>query len=166
MQDSKAEEIFEKVYFKILNFISYNLRSEKDISDRLTKYLSKYRIKTSDKDNLFSKIISKLKENGYLNDLNFASLYIKSVSDSRKPISKRKVTYFLVKKGVSKDIINEAVNFLPNDFSRNNAIKEAEKKLRLLGNVDEFSKKRKLYDYLFRKGYDSQTISSVVDTLL
>lgn len=166
MQDSRAEEIFEKVYFKILNFISYNLRSEKEVSDRLTKYLSKYRISSSEKDNLSAKLTSKLEESGYLNDSNFAFSYVKSVSDSKKPVSKRKITHFLMKKGISKDIISDAINTLPEEFSRNNAMKDAEKKLRLLGNIDGFSKKRKLYDYLFRKGYDSGTISSVVDTLL
>jgi regulatory protein len=166
MQDSKAEEIFEKVYFKILNFISYNLRSEKEVSDRLTKYLTKYHTNPKEKDALFSKLTVKLEEGGYLNDSNFASLYIKSVSDSRKAVSKRKITHFLMKKGVSKDIISNVLNSLPTDFSLNNAKKDAEKKLRLLGNIDEFSKKRKLYDYLYRKGYDSGTISSVVDTLL
>lgn len=166
MQDSKAEEIFEKVYFKILNFISYNLRSEKEVSDRLTKYLSKYHISSSEKDELSTKLTSKLDESGYLDDSNFAFTYIKSVSDSKKPVSKRKITHFLMKKGVSKDIMSDALDSLPAEFSHNNATKDAEKKLRLLGNIDEFSKKRKLYDYLYRKGYDSGTISSVVDTLL
>ncbi|MBU0535090.1 RecX family transcriptional regulator [Patescibacteria group bacterium] len=166
MQDSKLEEIFEKVYFKILNFISYNLRSEKEVADRLTKYLSKYRISSSEKNNLSAKLTSKLEEGGYLNDLNFAFTYIKSVSDSKKPVSKRKITHFLMKKGISRDMLSDALDSLPADFSLNNAVKDAEKKLRLLGNIDEFSKKRKLYDYLFRKGYDSGTISSVVDTLL
>ncbi|MFH1899055.1 MAG: regulatory protein RecX [Patescibacteria group bacterium] len=166
MQDSKVEEIFEKVYFKILNFISYNLRSEKEVSDRLTKYLSRYRISSSEKNDLSAKLTSKLEESGYLDDLNFAFSYIKSVSDSKKPISKRKITHFLMKKGVPRDIMSDALNSLPADFSRNNAVKDAEKKLRLLGNIDGFSKKRKLYEYLFRKGYDSGTISSVVDTLL
>ena len=166
MQDSKAEEIFEKVYFKVLNFISYNLRSEKEVSDRLAKYLSKYRISSSEKESISGKVTLKLEESGYLDDSNYAFLYVKSVSDSRKPISKRKITHFLMKKGVSKDIISDAINSLPEEFSLNNAKKDAEKKLRLLGNIDEFSKKRKLYDYLYRKGYDSGIISSVVDTLL
>lgn len=166
MQDSRAEEIFEKVYFKILNFISYNLRSEKEVSDRLTKYLSKYHISSSEKNDLSAKLTSKLEESGYLDDSNFAFSYVKSVSDSRKPISKRKITHFLMKKGISKDMISNAISTLPEEFSHNNAMKDAEKKLRLLGNIDGFSKKRKLYDYLFRKGYDSGTISSVVDTLL
>jgi len=166
MQDSKVEEIFENVYFKILNFISYNLRSEKEVADRLTKYLSKYHISPSEKNDLSAKLTSKLEESGYLDDLNFAFSYIKSVSDSKKPTSKRKIMHFLVKKGVSRDIMSDALNSLPADFSHSNAVKDAEKKLRLLGNIDEFSKKRKLYDYLFRKGYDSGTISFVVDTLL
>ena len=166
MQESKFQEIFEKVYFKVLNFISYNLRSEKEISDRLSKYLSKYRINSSEKNKLALRVTSKLEESGYLNDSTFSFSYIKSVSDSRKPISKRKIIHFLMKRGVSKNIISDAINTLPQEFSHDNAIKEAEKKLRLLGNIDEFSKKRKLYDYLFRKGYDSEVISSVVDTLL
>ena len=38
MEKTKLDEIYEKVYFKMLNFISYRIRSEKEVSDRLDKY--------------------------------------------------------------------------------------------------------------------------------
>lgn len=166
MENSRAEEIFEKVYFKVLNFISYGIRSEKEIHDRLEKYLSKYHISQADLEKVRTDVYEKLELSGYLDDLNFAFTYVKSAADSRKPVSKRKLVQFLTKKGVNREIIAKALESLPDEFSMNNALKDAEKKLRLMGEIDKFSKKRKLMDFLYRKGYDSSTISSVVDTLL
>lgn len=166
MGNDRAEEIFEKVYFKVLNFISFHQRSKKEISDRLSKYLSKYYISKAEKEKILKDITHKLEENGYVNDLNFSHSYIRSATNSRKFLSKRKIYQFLIRKGIHKDVISEALGSLPADFSLKNALKDGEKKLRLIGKIDAFSKKRKLSAYLYRKGYDSDTISSVVDTLL
>jgi len=166
MGNDRAAEIFEKVYFKILNFVSFRQRSEKEISDRLSKYLSKYHTSGTEKEKILKDITYKLEENGYIDDLNFSLSYIRSAANSRKFLSKRKIYQFLVKKGVHKDVISEALSSLPEDFSLKNAMRDGEKKLRLIGKIDAFSKKRKLSAYLYRKGYDPDTISSVVDTLL
>ena len=169
MDKKKLDEIYEKVYFKMLNFISYRIRSEKEITDRLEKYLSKYRYSTDDVESIRSNTISKLEDAGYLDDLEFASFYIRSLVTSKKPVSEMKIFQFLLKKGISKDIINSAMSELPPEFLLQNAIKDGEKKVKSLKNLDKSDKyalRRKLSEYLYRKGYPSSVIHSVIDSLL
>jgi len=166
MDKTKLNEIYEKVYFKMLNFISYRIRSEKEISDRLDKYLSKYRYSQDEIEDIRSHTVSKLEDAGYLNDTEFASSYIKGLVSSKKPVSQMKIFQFLLKKGVSKDTINEALKYLPLDFLFENALKDGEKKIRLMRGVDKYTSKRKLSEYLYRKGYPFETIHSVIDSLL
>ncbi len=169
MDKTKLDEIYEKVYFKMLNFISYRIRSEKEITDRLEKYLSKYHYSDTDIESIRSNTLSKLEDAGYLNDLEFASTYIRGLVSSRKPISEMKIFQFLSKKGISKDIINNAMEDLPPEFLLQNAIRDGEKKVKSFKNIDKTDKyvlKRKLSDYLYRKGYPSEVIHSAIDSLL
>lgn len=166
MENSKLEEIYERVYFKMLNFISYRQRSEKEISDRLSKYLSKYRFSSEEIENIREKVINRLEESGYLDDLDFAVSYVNGLVNSGKPVSERKIFQFLFKRGVSKEIINQALKFLPSDFILQSVLKEAEKKLKTTKGPDNFTRKQKLSQYLYRKGYPFEVITSVVDRLL
>jgi len=169
MDKTKLDEIYEKVYFKMLNFISYRIRSEKEITDRLEKYLSKYHYSENDIESIRSNTLSKLEDSGYLNDFEFASFYIRSLISSKKPVSKIKIFQFLLKKGISKDIINSSMEDLPSDFLLQNAIRDGEKKVKTFRNLDKPDKyvlRRKLSDYLYRKGYPSDVIHSAIDSLL
>lgn len=166
MDKTNIDEIYEKVYFKMLNFISYRIRSEKEITDRLEKYLSKYHWSENDIESIRSNTLSKLEDSGYLNDSEFTSTYVRSLMLSRKPVSKMKIFQFLLKKGISKDIINNAMSNLPSDFLLQNAIRDGEKKIKTFKNLDKYVAKRKLSDYLYRKGYPSDVIHSAIDSLL
>ncbi|MFZ2663778.1 MAG: RecX family transcriptional regulator [Patescibacteria group bacterium] len=166
MEKTKLDEIYEKVYFKMLNFISYRIRSEKEVSDRLDKYLLKYNYLKDDVDKIRSDVLSKLEDAGYLNDSEFASCYIRSLLSSKKPVSNMKIFQFLLKKGIPKDIINNALSNLPDDFLLQNAIRDGEKKIRTIKDSDGYVARRKLSDYLYRKGYPSEVVHSAIDSLL
>jgi SOS response regulatory protein OraA/RecX len=166
MEKTKLDGLYEKVYFKILNFVSYRQRSEKEISDRFSKYLAKYRLSPEEREELKSKVYFNLEQDGYIDDVSFASTYIKGIVDSKKSLSKIKIYQFLLKKGIPKDTIGELLSLLPEDFIEQSVMKDAQKKLKTLRVGDVFTKKRKLSTYLFRKGYPSDVIRSVVDSLL
>jgi len=166
MEKTRLDGIYEKVYFKILNFVSYRQRSEKEITDRLAKYLSKYRLLPEEQKEIESRVYSNLEKDGYLDDVAFASTYIKAIVDSKKSVSKIKIYQFLLRKGIPKDTIEELLQLLPEDFIEQSVMKDAQKKLKTLRVGDVFTKKRKLSTYLFRKGYPSDVIRSVVDSLL
>ncbi|MBW6441432.1 recombination regulator RecX [Patescibacteria group bacterium] len=168
MEINKKEEVYSKVYVKVLNFLSFSPRSRKEVLERIDKYFSKINFPSREKDEIKKDIISNLKKDGYLkesNDRDFSILYIEGLKKSRKPFNSLRISQFLSKKGISKDLINELVRDLDQDSIYESVLKDAQKKLRILKSGDAYSKKRKLISYLYRKGYPYDVVKSVVDTL-
>ena len=168
MEINKKEEVYSKVYVKVLNFLSFSPRSRKEVLERIEKYLLKINFPSREKEEIREDIISNLKKDGYLkesNDKDFSILYIEGLKKSGKPFNSLRIFQFLSKKGISKDLINKIVKDLDEDSIYESVLKDAQKKLRILKDGDVYSKKRKLMNYLYRKGYPYNVVKSVVDTL-
>ena len=166
ISDSASAEIFDKVYSRILHFISHKPRSEKEVSDKIDSYNADYTISSEDFSNIKEEIIDDLMEKRYIRDLDYAEDFIRGAINSRKSRSKRKIKQFLYKKGVSRGVITKALGLLPPNYDYEKALSEGKKKLRIIFSADKFTKRAKLYNYLYQRGYSSSTISRVVDTLL
>jgi len=169
MEFNKIDEAYSKVYFKILNFLSFKSRSEKEVLDKVKFFVSKTNISSEEKNQLKDKILDSLKNDGYLKDTNdedFTKLYVEGLQKSGKPFNKIRISQFLTKKGISRDIVNQALEDLDEDAIYESVLNDAKKKIRNLKDDSNFSKKKKLINYLYRKGYPFNVVSSVVDTLL
>ena len=164
--DSVHMEIFEKIYSRILHFISHKPRSEKEVSDKIDSYNSDYTISSEDFSNIKEEVIADLMEKRYIRDLDYAEDFVRGAINSRKSRSKMKIKQFLYKKGVSRDVVTNALSLMPPNYDYENALSEGKKKLRMVFGADKFTKKAKLHNYLYQRGYSSSTISRVVDTLL
>jgi SOS response regulatory protein OraA/RecX len=159
-------DIYQKVFTKILNLLSFKPRTEKEVKDRLRSYVDKERIPASEKDLLFDTILARLKEDKYLDDKKTAQLYAESFLNNPKSRSIKKFQMALKKKGFSAQDIDRAVGMLPSGIEEAGAMKEARKKLISLKNQPLFVKKAKISNFLYSKGYAGSTIKAVVDTLL
>jgi len=149
------EETIEKVYLKALNFLSYRRRSEKEINDRLDQYFRK------EKSNLKEAVLSKLKEEGFVDDSRFTQEMVLSLSRSNSP---RGVYSKLYKRGINKELVDESLSALEEDYEYESACRVFDKKVKnpaLLGNP---SMRKKIMDFLFRKGYSWDIIRRVFDT--
>lgn len=165
--DDIDQAIKEKVNLKILNFISYKIRSEREISDRLSQYLYRYKkMKKSQKDEIKAEIMAKLEEINLINDVYFAKSFVYQKVKSPKPASRMQIKQFLMRKGVSVKIINEALKLYTDDEEDQKITKDAKKKSATLKKFNKMQKKKKLYDYLARKGYPFAKIRSVVDRII
>lgn len=168
MELNKIDEAYSRVYFKILNFLSFNKRTKKELLDKLEKYLYKTRLSQNEKSELKERIISNLKTDGYLKDSNdedYVSTYIEGLKNSSKPFNSIRIFQFLSKKGISKEIIEEAIGDVDNDSVYESVLRDAQKKIKFISGGNAFQKKQKLIGFLLRKGYSYDTVSSVVDTL-
>ncbi|HQG79114.1 MAG TPA: RecX family transcriptional regulator, partial [bacterium] len=65
-----------------------------------------------------------------------------------------------------KEIIDDFLGNLDKNLIYESALRDAKKKLSSLDKEDKYTKKKKLLNYLYRKGYPFDISSSVVDTLL
>lgn len=168
MELNKTDEAYSKVYFKILNFLSFNKRTKKELLDKLEKYLYRISLSQNEKSELRDRIISNLKIDGYLKDSNdedYAEAYIQGLKNSSKPFNSIRIFQFLSKKGISKEIIEDAIGDIDNDSVHESVLRDAQKKIRSIRDGNAYQKKQKLIGFLLRKGYPFDIVSSVVDTL-
>lgn len=145
---------FEKYYKKALFFLSFRPRSEKELRDYLKK-------KKAD-DLTSEKIISSLRENKFLDDLEFAK-WFKEQRTILKPKATRIIKMELKQKGISQDLMDEVfANDTNSDFEK--AKKLAEKRINRYSKLED---KRKIYEklgrYLASKGFNYDTIKEVID---
>ena len=140
----KAAE-FGKMYQRALEWTLLRPRSEKECRDYLRR---KFAISSDE-------IILRLKDRGYLDDYRFAEWYIEN-RFLKKGISLKRLKMELVKKGVSQDIINEALN----RSSRN----DREEILKIIVKKRIRYDDEKLINYLCRQGFSYQLVSELVQS--
>ncbi len=148
-----------------LNFLSFRPRSQKEVEDYLTKKISQrenIKFAQAKESNLISDAILKLKKYKYINDIEFAKWWVASRGKSR-PKGKLFVKIELLKKGVSKELIDEVLQKAGNQT--NLALRAVEKKLKNWQNLSRLEFKNKVYRYLVSRGFDFDEINKVVAEL-
>jgi regulatory protein len=112
--------------------------------------------------------IERLRANGVLDDANFARQLTRSKALGAG-FSRRRIQQELSKRGVAREISAEAIEEVFDDegVDEDASIERvARKKLRMLTKVDEPTRKRRLYAFLARRGYDSEDIKRVMTQVL
>lgn len=139
-------------------FIAYRMRSEFEIRRRLEQADI-----SGDEANA---VIRRLAEMHLVDDRAFAGAYARDQMMGRKrgPLRVRRGLAAL---GVSKDLVEEAISGVIESVDLfEQAVNLGRKRWRLLGRVGDDKRKRKrLYDYLVRRGYDFELVRKVVDQI-
>lgn len=151
--DISYEASLEKGIF----LISLKDRTEKEIYKKLSeKYQNKEAVK---------KAVKKLKELGYLNDLDYSISYIKN-----KKYGKNRITYNLIQKGIEKKIVELAYEELEteeniDDKRLETLIKKNEKKLAYKNSdlkkeeyLKQLKEEQKFIQFLARQGFSLDKI--------
>ena len=150
----KVNENIESLY----DDISYESSIEKGIfllslKDRTKKELF-LKLKEKYKNiKMIEKAILKLEELGYINDFNYATLYIKS-----KKYGKKRVVYSLLQKGLSKEIIEDAFIYVEKNEREDDIKSFEEEKLEKLILKNFKKDEKKLIQYLIRQGFELNEI--------
>lgn len=148
---SDLQKNLERVY----GFLGVRNRSRKEIVD----YLKKKKV-----DEATSiQILEKLEKMGYINDTEFAKWWIEQRREF-KPKSFRAIRMELVKKGISREIIDELNKPQDRDETKL-ALKLIDKKLKRWSGLPELEFKKKVYNFLGSRGFGFDVIKEVVDRL-
>lgn len=99
--------------------------------------------------------LSKLEDYGYINDQEFALLFVQSNAKQSKQMLRNK----LLAKGVSSQIIDDTLSKMSDDDELESAIILAEKYLK---NKRIEENRNKLYAFLARKGFSGSVIKSAI----
>ena len=137
-------------------FLSYKPRSIKELKNKLTyKKISKESVE---------KIIEHLKKYQFLNDENYAKLYLEQ-RISNKGMGKSMVTFKMIDKGIDKEMISKVIDEnYPEDKQIEAGKKLLEKYLKKKQKVeDKLELKKKCYQYLFSRGFSYSIISQILN---
>lgn len=157
------EETFDKYLGKALDFINYKVRTQKEVNDRLYKYLYKDIKDKEVIEDLHSRVMSYIAERDLVDDENYTISYIEGKKLKSTPPGRYKIKEFLLKKGVNPKAIDKHLSSYSSELELEGARKQAEKKAGKL-NLKTKKNKQKLWDYLYRKGYSSDVVRAVVDS--
>lgn len=156
--DKEIEEIVKKAEFqktldKLLRFATLRPRSEKEI----TTWLNKKKVHES----LYKDLFNRLKRLGLLDDEKFARWWVEQ-RQSFRPRSKRILKHELRSKGINNDTIENVLFEVEVDevkIAKDILNKKNYKWEKLKG----FEKKRKMSEFLARKGFGWDVIKKVID---
>lgn len=156
-----------RIYNKAINYLSYKPRTEYEVRQRLLKYCDKAHI--SDPEDLITQVISELTDADFINDLEYAKEFYSSKLNRKTPDGPRKISLALYKRGISKTIIKDVVQPLPEQETAA-AIKIVKKKFEVqrlsdLSGREYYDYLARIKRYLYQKGFSSSCINSVVDTI-
>lgn len=146
----QAEDSQERALQQALLFLSYRVRSEKEIRQNLQKH--------EFPEEVIETTLEKLRASNLANDPEFARVWVENRNIFR-PRSRRAVTMELRQKGLDDETVQAAVSNMDEDaLAYESALKRAN---RLKGQEwGEFRKK--LSEYLARRGFPYSVIAPVV----
>ena len=135
------------------HYLSYRPRSESEIRERLHRH-------RFDGDSVEA-VIARLKEQGLVDDMAFAQFW-KDNRASFSPRSQWLTKLELRRKGVADDLIDQVVDVIDDDDS---AYRAALSKARSLSLSDYQSFRRRLGEYLKRRGFGYGVINHIVERM-
>ncbi|MFC1932498.1 regulatory protein RecX [Chloroflexota bacterium] len=149
----RRSDNFQRCFNAAAHYLSYRPRSEFEIRERLLR-------RGFDGDNVKA-VITRLKEQGLVDDMAFAQFW-KDNRESFSPRSRWLTRLELRRKGVANDVIDQVAEAINDDDS---AYRAALSKVRSLPRSDYQSFRRRLGEYLKRRGFSYGIINHTVEQL-
>ncbi|MBZ9729822.1 RecX family transcriptional regulator [Salegentibacter sp. JZCK2] len=157
MKETQKSYTVKQATIKLMQFCAYRDRSHKEVEEKLREM------------NMIpaaqEQIIMQLMQEDFLNEERFARSFVRGKFRIKK-WGKIKIKQELKFREISAPIIEIALTEIDQQKYIATLYELAEKKLRLLKEPDNFKKKRKLADFLLRKGYESSLVYEVTNELL
>ncbi len=137
------------IYNKVIKYISTKMRSNLEIEE----YLKKLKVPQPDSD----KIISKLKNIGLINDLNYIKAFVADKFNLTN-MGPYKIKQELLKHNIDEQDIDEELAKYDNKFIYDKLNKLMVKKLKTLSNYSKYMVKQKVLVYFTNLGYANEMI--------
>ena len=142
-------EEFDSVKTKVLKYIMYKKRTEKEVRQKFSSSVD---------ENLLDEVIENLKELGYINDLRYVERAVNEFV-AINTLSIREIEYKLYSKGVNNAIIEQYIQ------SNIEELKEYEQQCaqKIYYKKQPTMEKEDIKKYLLKKGYKSENINIVIE---
>jgi regulatory protein len=150
---------YELLVNAAIRFVSFRPRSKKELTDYLNKKLTRWKQPDA---GLLAKVIGRMEELGYADDEKFAEWWVAQRTEF-KPKGNRYIHMELKAKGVP-EAITASVLASRGSVSLLAAARQAvAKKMPLWVKLPVLARKKKIYDYLGRRGFDFEIIQKLID---
>ena len=146
----QVEDARERAYQQAMLFLSYRARSEKEIRQNLRKH--------EIPDEVIEQTLEKLRGDGLANDNKFARIWVENRNTFR-PRSRRVLTMELRQKGLDDETVQAAVADVDEDAL---AYESARKRANRFKSLEWTEFRKKLSEYLARRGFSYSVIAPVV----
>jgi len=140
-----------KLFDKVLWFLSYRSRSEREVKNYLCR-------KTSNKE-LVGEVIKRLRDKNYIDDQAFAAWWVQQRKRQQKGI--RLIKSELFQKGLGKEVIEAVLEECGGD-DYEAAFDAARRRVKRCKNVGTEKAKQKITSFLARRGFTWETINQVI----
>lgn len=157
MSNLDLDLVYERALGKVINYLSFGLRTEKEISQRLKTYLNKSYIPENERENLKSRVLTRLAELNMLDDSKVVFNVLSSIQGSTKPKSRNYIKNSMYKRGFTSSDISIVLDNIDPEQEFLSAQKDFEKKSRSVKDP------MKLKRYLMGKGYSYEIIQRLFD---
>ena len=148
-----AEDAREWAYQQALLYLSYRARSEKEIRQNLRKHEMP--------EEVIEETIERLRKAGLANDNEFAQAWVENRSTFR-PRSRRSLAMELRQKGLDDETVHSAVSGVDEEAL---AYEAAQKRLGRLKGLEWNEFRKKLSEFLARRGFPYSVIAPIVTRL-
>lgn len=145
-----------KAYNKALDYLSYQLRTEKEI----IQYLQQHEFT----DLQIKPVLQRLRAQGYVNDLEYAKSYVRTIAKTSDK-GPKVIIQNLRKKGVLENDIETALEEFPFEDQLQNSIKIAQKLARKYHREAFKIQIQKIKNSLFAKGFSSEIATEAINQL-
>ena len=145
-----AEDSREWAYQQAMLFLSYRARSEKEIRQNLRKHEMP--------EEVIEETLERLRKAGLANDNEFAQTWVENRSTFR-PRSRRALAMELRQKGLDDETVHSAVSGVDEDAL---AYEAAQKRLGRLKGLEWNDFRKKLSEFLARRGFPYSVIAPIV----
>ena len=149
----RQQDAVERAHERALRFLSYRPRSRAEVE----RYLQDKGVPPED----VAQVLERLSRVGLINDEEFARFWV-SNREQFSPRSPYALRRELRQKGVPEEIIAQALAEVDEEKS---AYRAAQKRYRRWAGLDYDTFRRKLGDYLVRRGFSYEVVRSVVERI-
>lgn len=136
--------------------LKFRPRSEYELRQRLKR--RRY------SESTVKEILLFLKEKGLVDDVEFARIWVES--RIKKPLGINRLRQELKIKGIDQDLIDEVIESVGSKYSEEEMIKDLiQRRWERLRHIEPAKAKRRLFLYLLRRGFPSDTIQQELNKI-
>lgn len=150
IEQLQAEEACERAFQQAMLFLSYRARSESEIRQNLRKH--------EIPEQVIEQTLERLKQDGLANDHQFANTWVENRSAFR-PRSRRMMAMELRQKGLDDEAISSVTKSVDDEAL---AYEAAQKRVPRLKDLEWSEFRKKMSDFLGRRGFSYSVIAPVV----